>query len=61
MITCNECKHQQTVFHKDKRMKKGGYTYYLCELNSDPFVHHVVDGQPGQYCSEAEKREDDEQ
>lgn len=58
-ITCNECNHQKSAFHKDKRMKKGGYTYYWCELNGDPFVAHVVDGQPWQYCSEVEMKDEE--
>lgn len=59
VVRCENCVHQQKVWHSDKRMKEGGFFMYSCELNQDPFVAHVVDGNPGEFCSEGERRADD--
>lgn len=58
VIKCQNCEHQFKYFHKDKRYKNGGYWIYSCKLNDDPFVAHVVNGYPDQYCSMAKKRVD---
>lgn len=59
VVRCENCVHQQKEWHSDKRMKEGGFFMYSCELNQDPFVAHVVDGNPGEFCSEGERRADD--
>lgn len=57
VIRCKDCKHQEVTWHKDKRMKEGGYNLYWCDLCDDPFVGHGVCGEPDGYCSLAERRE----
>lgn len=58
VVRCENCTHQQKVWHDDKRMKEGGFFIYSCELNDDPFVAHVVDGNPGEFCYAGERRTD---
>lgn len=58
VVRCENCTHQQKVWHDDKRMKEGGFFIYSCELNEDPFVAHVVDGNPGEFCSAGKRRTD---
>ena len=58
VVRCENCTHQQKVWHDDKRMKEGGFFIYSCELNDDPFVTHVVDGNPGEFCYAGERRTD---
>lgn len=58
VVRCENCTHQQEVWHDDKRMKEGGFFIYSCKLNDDPFVTHVVDGNPGEFCSAGERRAD---
>lgn len=59
VVRCENCTHQQKVWHDDKRMKEGGYFIYSCKLNDDPFVTHVVDGNPGEFCCAGKRRVDD--
>ena len=59
VVRCENCTHQQKVWHDDKRMKKGGFFIYSCKLNEDPFVTHVVDGNPGEFCYAGKRRADD--
>lgn len=56
VVRCENCTHQQKVWHDDKRMKEGGFFIYSCKLNDDPFVDHVVDGNPGEFCSAGKRR-----
>ena len=56
VVRCENCTHQQKVWHDDKRMKEGGFFIYSCKLNEDPFVTHVVDGNPGEFCYAGERR-----
>lgn len=56
VVRCENCTHQQKVWHDDKRMKEGGFFIYSCKLNDDPFVTHVVDGNPGEFCSAGKRR-----
>lgn len=58
VVRCENCTHQQKVWHDDKRMKEGGFFIYSCKLNEDPFVAHVVDGNPGEFCSAGKRRTD---
>lgn len=58
VVRCDNCTHQQKVWHDDKRMKEGGFFIYRCKLNEDPFVTHVVDGNPGEFCYAGERRID---
>ena len=58
VIYCHECKHQKMTFHEDKRYKQGGYPIWGCDLISDSFTSNPVWGEPTQYCSSAEKREE---
>ena len=58
VVRCENCTHQRKVWHDDKRMKEGGFFIYSCELNDDPFVTHVVDGNPGEFCYAGERRTD---
>ena len=60
VVPCNACVHQVKHWHKDGRMKAGGYYLYRCELNEDPFVAHAVDGLDGEFCSSGERRMADE-
>lgn len=58
VVHCKDCKYHQSKFYKDKRYKEGGYWCYWCELNSDPFENHSVNGQPNEFCSSAEMKEE---
>lgn len=58
VVRCENCTNQQKVWHDDKRMKEGGFFMYSCKLNDDPFVAHVVDGNPGEFCYAGERRTD---
>jgi len=58
IVRCENCVHQRKRWQSDKRMKEKGFFVYRCELNQDPFVTHVVDGYPGGFCSEGERRAD---
>ena len=58
VVRCENCTHQQKVWHDDKRMKEGGFFIYSCERNDDSFVAHVVDGNPGEFCYAGERRTD---
>lgn len=58
VVRCEKCVYQQKAWHSDKRRKEGGFFMYSCELNQDPFVTHVVDGDPGGFCSEGKRRAD---
>lgn len=51
VVKCKECKYQEKYFHKDKRMKEGGYWLYGCSKNEDPFVSHAVNGYDDEFCS----------
>lgn len=59
VVRCENCTHQQKVWHDDKRMKEGGFFIYSCKLNEDPFVTHVVNGNPGEFCCAGERRTDE--
>lgn len=58
VIYCHRCRHQKMTWHKDKRYRQGGYPIWGCELISDPFTSHPVWGEPNQYCSSGEEREE---
>lgn len=58
VVRCENCTHQQKLWHDDKRMKEGGFFIYNCKLNEDPFVAHVVNGNPGEFCCEGKRRSD---
>lgn len=56
VVRCENCTHQQKLWHDDKRMKEGGFFIYSCKLNEDPFVAHVVNGIPGEFCCVGKRR-----
>ena len=56
IVRCKECKHQIKTWHQDNRMKSGGYYLFMCDLNQDPFVSHVVNGADDDFCSVGEKK-----
>lgn len=56
VVRCENCVHQQKVWHSDKRLREKGFFMYSCELNQDQFVAHAVDGDPGSFCSKGERK-----
>ena len=57
VIRCKDCKHQIKIWHKDKRMKDGGYWVCFCDRNEDQFVAHSVNGYDDEFCSYGELKE----
>lgn len=60
VVRCKDCKFQIKAWHKDGRMKEGGYWIYQCDRNDDPFVCHAVCGYDDEFCCYGERKEDND-
>lgn len=60
IIRCKDCKHQVKEWRDDKRLKDKSYWVYGCKLISDVCGYWAGFGQDDGFCSEAERRTDDE-
>lgn len=59
IIRCKDCKHQKKYWNEDKRMLEKGYWVYKCDLIDDSFVGTPVWGEDNQFCSSAERKENE--
>lgn len=58
VVRCKDCKHRESVWHKDGRMKDGGYYYYYCNLDTgDPFELGREAEQDDWFCADGERKE----
>jgi len=55
VVRCKDCKHQEKVWHEDNRKREGGYYIYGCDLVDG----YAPVGFDDEYCSRAERRDDD--
>ena len=53
VVLCKDCRHQEKIFHADRRRKDGGYYIYRCELAED-YSHVCFDYES---CSWGERRD----
>lgn len=56
VVHCEHCIHQRKFWFDDRRMKEKGYYVYQCAENKDPFVAHVVNGKPGEFCCKGNRK-----
>ena len=56
---CKGCKHQVKEWRTDKRLKDKGYMVCGCEVVGDACGYWALLGQDDDYCSFAERREDE--
>ena len=59
LIRCKNCKHQVKEWRDDKRLKDKGYWVYGCKVISDICGYWAWFGQDDEFCSDAERREDE--
>ena len=59
IIRCKDCKYQEKEWIEDKRFKDNGYWVYGCEVISDACGYWAWFGQDDEFCSDAERREDE--
>ena len=60
IIRCKDCKHQVKEWRDDKRLKDKGYWVYGCKVISDICGYWAWFGQDDEFCSEAERRTDEQ-
>lgn len=61
IICCKDCKYRIEEFRQDRRMKNGGYTVKACKHFADLAGYWCWGGQDNQFCSEAERKENDDE
>lgn len=57
VVRCKDCKHRKSVWHKDLRMKDGGYYYCYCKLDTgDPYALGKSAEEDDWFCADGERK-----
>lgn len=51
VVHCRSCKHQVQKWYSDKRMKRGGYYFYGCDI-----MENCDLGKDDDFCSRGERK-----